>query len=78
MPDEITIDARGTRCPRPIIELAKARRRAQSGQRIVVVADDLAFESDVAAWCEATGNKLFALARDGDETTATIEIVAAA
>lgn len=77
MPDEIRIDARGMRCPRPIVELAKAKRKARPGDRIVVVADDLAFESDVAAWCETTGNTLVGFRRSGDETTATIEIAPA-
>jgi tRNA 2-thiouridine synthesizing protein A len=54
-PERIFIDARGMRCPRPVVELAKARRRASPGSQLEIVADDPAFESDVRAWCEATG-----------------------
>lgn len=71
---EVNIDAKGMMCPRPIIELAKARRQASPGTTIRIVADDLAFESDVKAWCETTGNALSSLERDGDVITAAIEI----
>jgi len=74
MSEPVKIDARGMKCPRPIIELAKARRQASSGAVIVITADDLAFESDVRAWCETTGNELKGLARDGDIVTATIHL----
>jgi len=72
MSEKIDIDARGMMCPRPIIELAKARRRAEPGTLIEMVADDLAFESDVRAWCETTNNELQTLDRDGDTVTARI------
>lgn len=68
------IDARGKKCPRPIIELAKARRGCSVGETIIIIADDLAFESDVTAWCETTGNTLVELATSGNEVTAVIHI----
>jgi TusA-related sulfurtransferase len=70
----IEIDARGMKCPRPIIEIAKARRKAQPGQVIEITADDLAFESDVRAWCETTGNPLREMNKDGKTVNAIIEI----
>jgi tRNA 2-thiouridine synthesizing protein A len=70
----IKIDAKGLMCPRPIIELAKAKRLAKPGARIEIVADDLAFESDVQAWCETTGNTLVDLTRDDYTLTARIEL----
>ncbi len=75
MSDPIRIDARGMKCPRPIIELAKARRQAPPGSIIVITADDLAFESDVRAWCETTGNNLDDMTRDGDSVVATIQLM---
>jgi tRNA 2-thiouridine synthesizing protein A len=74
MPDPIRIDARGMKCPRPIIELAKARRQATPGATIVITADDLAFESDVRAWCDTTGNALDGLIEDGNAVVATIRL----
>ena len=74
----IEIDARGMRCPRPIVEIAKARRRADAGARIHIEADDLAFESDVFAWCDTTGNTLTGMTRDGDLVHAEILLSASA
>jgi tRNA 2-thiouridine synthesizing protein A len=74
----VKIDARGMRCPRPIVELAKARRRADAGSHIQICADDLAFESDVRAWCETTGNTLSELSSEGDVVHAEIVIAALA
>jgi tRNA 2-thiouridine synthesizing protein A len=74
MPDPIRIDARGMKCPRPIIELAKARRQAPPGATIVITADDLAFESDVRAWCDTTGNTLDSLIQDGNALVASIRL----
>ncbi len=75
MAGPMQIDARGMRCPRPIIELAKARRNAKPGDRIVITADDLAFESDVKAWCETTANRLVEVRTQGRTTVAVVEIV---
>ena len=74
MSEEIKIDALGMKCPRPVIELAKARRQAEPGATIVITADDLAFESDVRAWCETTGNALENLSKEGNLVIATIRI----
>lgn len=75
MPEkEIFIDALGKRCPRPIIELAKARRSAPPNGIIKIIADDLAFESDVAAWCETTENNLTSFSREGGIMTAFIQL----
>ena len=60
-PSSMHIDARGLKCPRPIVELAKAKRQGSPGDEVEIVADDLAFESDVAAWCETTGSDLLTL-----------------
>lgn len=68
------IDARGMKCPRPIVELAKARRRAAPGDVLEIRADDLAFDRDVIAWCETTGCELLELQRDVEGARATIQL----
>lgn len=68
------IDALGMRCPRPIVELAKARRKAPPNQLIEIVADDLAFESDLRAWCDATNSELLEFRKEGRTTTATLRM----
>lgn len=52
-----TLDCKGMRCPRPIVEMAKLMRRMQAGQVLELLADDPVAKKDVPAWCEKTGNE---------------------
>ncbi|MFZ2957005.1 MAG: sulfurtransferase TusA family protein [Candidatus Ozemobacteraceae bacterium] len=74
MGETVEINAIGTKCPRPIIEIAKAFRRCTGDCTIIIKADDLAFESDVIAWCETTKNGLIDIVKDGPIITARIKI----
>ena len=74
MPETTELNCLGMKCPRPIIEIAKAARRAPPGTVLTVHADDLAFESDVQAWCENAGATLVNLDRDGAMVTAVVEL----
>ncbi|MDQ1752232.1 MAG: cysteine desulfurase [Pseudonocardiales bacterium] len=47
---ERLIDARGRRCPLPILDLARAWPDVELGQVVTVLADDPAAESDIPAW----------------------------
>ncbi len=74
MSDEIDMNCLGMKCPRPIIEIAKAARKLPAGTLLRVVADDLAFESDVMAWAEHTQASIVSIERDGDQVTVQIEL----
>ena len=52
---ELTVDARGRRCPLPIIDLAAAARNVPPGTLITLLADDPAAAADVSAWCRMRG-----------------------
>lgn len=45
------IDARGRRCPLPILDLARHIGDVAIGATITVEADDPAARPDIAAWC---------------------------
>lgn len=47
----VVVDARGTRCPRPVIDAARAARVEDPGVVLHLLADDPAAEADVPAWC---------------------------
>jgi cysteine desulfurase len=47
---ERLIDARGRRCPLPILDLARAWADVELGEVITVLADDPAAASDIPAW----------------------------
>ena len=53
----IKIDARGLRCPQPIIELGKKIAEINSGEELVLYSDDPATEPDLSAWARMTGNR---------------------
>ncbi|MEX5632000.1 sulfurtransferase TusA family protein [Parafrankia sp. FMc2] len=55
---QAVLDARGRRCPIPIIELARHINDVDVGQLIELWADDPAAAADVAAWCRMRGHTL--------------------
>ena len=52
------VDARGTRCPVPVIRLARAARDLPAGATLVLLADDDAAWSDVPAWARMKGHSV--------------------
>ncbi|WP_069885590.1 cysteine desulfurase/sulfurtransferase TusA family protein [Streptomyces luteocolor] len=49
--EAVTVDALGTSCPQPVIELAKAIGRVRVGGTVTVLADDEVAAVDIPAWC---------------------------
>ncbi len=68
-----TLDAQGLQCPAPIINLSKEMRRLNKGDVLEIIADDLAFEPDLKAWCNSTKNELVELTREGKVQKAYIK-----
>ncbi|MFI5254167.1 MAG: sulfurtransferase TusA family protein [Candidatus Limnocylindrales bacterium] len=61
-----TVDARGSFCPGPLMELIRAIREGQVGDVIAVLSSDRGSKIDIPKWVEKAGHKLVALeARDG-------------
>jgi len=61
-----TIDARGSYCPGPLMELIRAIREAQVGDVLAVYSSDAGSKTDIPKWVEKAGHRLVALeARDG-------------
>lgn len=54
----IEVDARGLRCPLPVIRLAEAAKNTPSGTRITVLATDPAARHDIPAWCRMRHHEL--------------------
>ena len=59
--EPITLDAKGLKCPGPIVKTADTLRGMANGQRLRIEATEDAFASDIAVWCERTGNRLLKL-----------------
>lgn len=69
----VYVDAKGLKCPGPIVKVADELRDLAVGQRIIAEATEEAFVSDIAVWCDRTGNKLIKLNTENGVITAEIE-----
>ena len=76
-PDDVdVVDARGQRCPLPVIRLARLVRDDPTPRVVTVLATDPAAAHDVPAWCRMRGHR-FAGAHDrGDHTAYDVEVLA--
>ena len=62
------IDARGRRCPLPILDLARHVGEVAVGETLTVEADDPAAEPDVRAWCRLRGQEFVGVVAAADGT----------
>jgi tRNA 2-thiouridine synthesizing protein A len=61
-----TIDARGSFCPGPLMELIRGIRESEVGDVIAVRSTDAGSKTDIPLWVEKAGHRLIALiGRDG-------------
>jgi tRNA 2-thiouridine synthesizing protein A len=60
------IDARGSFCPGPLMELIRAIREEPAGTELVVYSSDSGSRIDIPKWVEKAGHRLVGIAvRDG-------------
>lgn len=67
------LDAKGLKCPGPIVKVGDAIRAAEEGDRFYVEATEDAFVSDIAVWCDRTGNRLVSLTTEDGVIKAVVE-----
>lgn len=53
-----TVDARGSYCPGPLMELIRVIRESQVGDRIAVLSSDAGSKLDIPKWVEKAGHRL--------------------
>lgn len=74
--NQIEVDARGLRCPLPVIRLAEAARQAPPGTLITVLASDPAARHDVPAWCRMRDHELLEMTEVTESAGGKIEAAA--
>jgi tRNA 2-thiouridine synthesizing protein A len=57
-PQLTTLDARGLKCPMPIVKTAQAIKTIASGDLLEVLTTDPGAVADFAAWSRTTGNAI--------------------
>ena len=55
------IDARGSYCPGPLMELIRGLKTAQEGEVIAVISSDAGSRTDIPLWVQKAGNELVAI-----------------
>jgi tRNA 2-thiouridine synthesizing protein A len=61
-----TLDARGSFCPGPLMELIRGMRESEVGDVIAVLSTDRGSKLDIPKWVEKAGHRLIGVfTRDG-------------
>lgn len=67
------LDAKGLRCPQPILKITSLMPTIMPGDVLEVQANCSTFEGDVSTWCRRMNKTLLAITRDGSGVTAQIQ-----
>ncbi len=71
---EHVVDARGKRCPLPVIELARLVAAEPTATLVRVLATDPAAAHDIPAWCRMRGHRLVEQRAAQDHTVYVVEV----
>ena len=61
---DITIDAKGQKCPMPVLLTSRGIKKIEAGQLMLVEATDSGSQSDIPSWAKDTGNELVDTSED--------------
>jgi tRNA 2-thiouridine synthesizing protein A len=61
---ERTLDAKGLKCPMPVVKTSKEIKGIEVGGVLEVLATDPGSMADIAAWTKSTGNELLKAQKD--------------
>lgn len=73
-PEEHVVDARGKRCPLPVIDLARFVAAHPGAARVLVLATDPAAAHDIPAWCRMRGHRFVEARPSDDHTTYVVDL----
>jgi tRNA 2-thiouridine synthesizing protein A len=62
------VDARGSHCPGPLMELIKAIKNVQVGQVVAVYSTDSGSKNDIPLWVKKAGHELIGVYDRGGYT----------
>ena len=73
MAEPLILDAKGLRCPLPVLKARKAMKDLPAGGTLRVLATDPGAVKDFEAFCKTTGYRLLAAGQDGEVLTFDIQ-----
>ena len=68
-----TIDARGLKCPQPILKITATAIKMKAGDTIEILADCSTFENDVKDWCQRSKKMLMWVKEEAGAKKAQIQ-----
>ena len=68
-----TIDAKGKKCPMPVLMTKKELKKLAAGQTLELIADDVGALKDVPALIKKTGDEILETNQNGDVITFMIK-----
>ncbi len=68
-----TIDARGLKCPQPILKITATAIKMKAGDIIEILADCSTFENDVKDWCQRSKKMLMWVKEEAGAKKAQIQ-----
>jgi len=72
VPDRI--DAKGLRCPQPVLKLAMSVVNKPKGTLLEIIADCPTFEKDVRSWCEKKKITVLAVREEGSAKVIQVQL----
>jgi len=70
---EKLIDAKGLRCPQPVLKVAAKMPEMKAGDILVIEADCPTFEQDMRKWCDRMKKTLLAVNTKGTAKSIRIQ-----
>ncbi|MFC2023365.1 sulfurtransferase TusA family protein [Chloroflexota bacterium] len=61
-----TLDARGLKCPMPVVKTSQEIKKMEIGDVLEVLATDPGSIADINAWTKSTGNELLKMGKNDD------------
>ena len=68
-----TIDARGLKCPQPILKITASAIKMKAGDIIEIIADCSTFYNDVRDWCQRSKKMLMWVKEEAGAKKAQIQ-----
>ncbi len=68
-----TLDAKGKKCPMPVLMTKKELKKLAAGQTLELIADDVGALKDVPALIKKTGDEILETNQNGDVITFMIK-----
>lgn len=74
MSEPVVVDARGERCPVPVVMAARAARDLPAGSTLLLLSDDPVAHTDVPAWAWLRGHVVADVTEEDGWTVYTVSV----